>query len=330
MHPRDVGMRPHERIDAVMDRHRLDGFSAWPPEAPPGLDPRVRAALDAQGPVPEYRTLPVAELRATFERTAASVPALNEPLGAVEDLVIPGAGGARLYTPRGAGPFPTALFFHGGGWVVGSLATHDQVCRSLASRSGWAVAAVDYPLAPESPFPAALDAAGAALEWAERRGGPVAAVGDSAGGTLAAALALRARGRLALQVLIYPVTDASWDTPSYHEFAQGYGLTRSNMIWFWETYLGASGRADDPSVSPLRAPDLRGLPPCFVATAEFDVLRDEGERYASRLRESGVPARCVRYRGLNHGFIRMGAVYPQADRALTDIADALRSSPALP
>ena len=148
--------------------------------------------------------------------------------------------------------------------------------------------------------------------------------GDSAGGNLAAVLALPSR-EVWRQILIYPVTDASWETASYREFATGYGLTRSNMIWFWEVYLGTKGRAD-PRVSPLRA-DLRGVAPALVLTAEFDVLRDEGERYASKLHEAGVPVRCIRYRGLNHGFIRMGAVYPQANRALTEITDALRLKP---
>ncbi len=301
-------------------------FATWPAEGTGELDPRVRAALEALGPVPEYRTQTLRKLRVSFEDLSAGVPKLDEPLARVEDLVVPDAGAVRVYTPLGRGPFPTLLYFHGGGWVVGSLATHDQVCRSLASRSEWRVAAVDYPLAPETQFPGALDAAGAALRWAARDGARVAVGGDSAGGNLAAALAIRARERIALQLLIYPVTDASWDTESYHKFASGYGLTRSNMIWFWETYLGPVGRPEDSMVSPLRAPDLRGLPPALVLTAEFDVLRDEGERYAARLHEAGVSVRCVRYLGLNHGFIRMGAVYPQADRALADLAAALRDA----
>jgi acetyl esterase len=218
--------------------------------------------------------------------------------------------------------------------VVGDLDTHDQVCRSIASRAGATVVAVHYRLAPEHPFPAALEDGAAAVRWTAEHAAELgvdrarlAVGGDSAGGNLAAALALESRdGRLpplSLQILIYPVTDASWDTGTYREFATGYGLTRSNMIWFWEVYGGA-GRADDPRVSPLRARELRGTAPALVLTAEFDVLRDEGERYAARLHEAGVPVRCIRFRGLAHGFIRMGAVFPQADRALSDIAGAIR------
>jgi acetyl esterase len=130
--------------------------------------------------------------------------------------------------------------------------------------------------------------------------------------------------RIALQLLIYPVTDNIFETTSYSEFAEGYGLTRANMQWFWECYLRTPADAQNPWNVPLKA-DLRGLPPAFVVTAEYDVLRDEGEAYAKRLQEAGVPIRCVRYNGMNHGFIRMAALYPQADRALTDLADALRN-----
>jgi acetyl esterase len=309
------------------------GFTAWPSDATTGLDPRVRAALEAQGPVPEYRTLEIGALRATFAEQAARVPKLNNPVARVEDRAI-GSVPIRIYSPAGSAPFPALVFLHGGGWVVGDLETHDQVCRSIASRGEAVVVAVHYRLAPETPFPGALEDGAAAIRWTAEHARElgvdpkrISVGGDSAGGNLAAALALESRdGRvppLARQLLIYPVTDASWDTDSYREFASGYGLTRANMIWFWEVYLGKAGRADDPRVSPLRA-DLRGVAPALVLSAEFDVLRDEGERYAARLHEAGVPVRCIRYRGLNHGFIRMGAVYPQADRALTDLAQALR------
>ena len=180
-------------------------------------------------------------------------------------------------------------------------------------------------------FPGPLDDGAAALGWMVEEAASlgidparIAVGGDSAGGNLAAALAIRAKGRVRFQLLIYPVTDASWDTASYREFASGFGLTRANMAWFWESYLSKPADAEDPLVSPLRAKDLSGLAPAFVATAECDVLRDEGEAFAKRLHEAGVRVRCVRYRNLNHGFARMGAVYPQADRALSDMAAALR------
>ncbi len=313
----------------------MSWLTEWPPDAPAGLDPKVRAALEAQGPAPEYRTLEVDAFRATFAEQAALVPRLDEPIAAVEDREI-GRAPVRIYTPRGSGPFPALVFFHGGGWVVGDLDTHDQVCRSIASRAGAVVAAVHYRRSPETPFPGALEDGAAALRWTaeharELRANPsrLAVGGDSAGGNLAAVLALEARAGklppLALQVLVYPVTDASWDTPTYREYATGYGLTRANMVWFWEVYLGKHGLADDPRVSPLRAPDLRGLAPALVLTAEFDVLRDEGERYAARLHEAGVPVRCIRYRGLTHGFLRMASVYPQADRAMSDLAKSIRA-----
>jgi acetyl esterase len=300
---------------------------AWFSEegAPGGLDPRIRAALDAQGPVPEFRTIPVAQVRADFDRLAARVPKQDEPLARVEDAKVAGRVPVRTYTPEGKGPFPTLVYFHGGGWVVGGLESHDGVCRSLARRAPATVVAVDYRLSPEARFPDALEDGRAVFEWASARGGPVAVGGDSAGGNLAAALALELRSRVASQLLVYPVTDASFDTASYREFASGYGLTRANMRWFWDCYLRTPADAADPRVSPLRATDFRGVARAFVMTCEFDVLRDEGEAYARRLHEAGVPVRCVRYRGMNHGCIRMGALYPRADRALSDLAAALRA-----
>ena len=306
-------------------------FSQWPAEGPGGLDPKVRAALDAAGPVAEFRTKPLGELRAFFGEQTAKLPRLHEPLAKVEDRAIAGGLPVRLYTPEGKGPFPVLLYFHGGGWVLGDLESHDDVCRSLARRAGAVVVSVHYRLAPGTRFPGPIDDGSAALRWVGDHAAELgveasrlAVGGDSAGGQIAAALAMRERGRVRLQLLIYPATDASFETASYREFASGFGLTRANMVWFWESYLARPVDASDPLASPLRAKDLRGLPPAHVVTAEFDVLRDEGEAYAKRLHEAGVPVRCVRYRNLNHGFVRMGAVYPQADRALTDLASALR------
>jgi acetyl esterase len=305
-----------------------DWFALWPDPAPGGLDPKVRAALDAQ-PAADFRSLGPAAVRAEFSATAARVPKPHEPLAAVENLTIGDGVRIRLYRPEGKGLFPVLLYFHGGGWVVGDLDTHDHVCRSLARRGNALVVNVDYRLAPEKPFPIPLDDCETALDWAvdharDFGGDPsrLAAGGDSAGGNLAIGLALRAPDRIRLQLLIYPVTDRNFETTTYREFASGYGLTRGNMQWFWECYYP---RAElDPSVAPLRAASLKGLPPAFVLTAEYDVLRDEGEAYARRLHKEGVAVRGMRFLGMNHGFIRMAAVYPQAEHALSVLAEALK------
>jgi acetyl esterase len=306
-------------------------FSQWPAEAPGGLDPKVRAVLDAAGPVAEFRTKPLGGLRDFFGEQAARLPKLREPVAKIEDRTVAGGVPVRLYRPEGEGPLPVLLYFHGGGWVLGDLESHDDVCRSLAHRGGVLVLSVHYRLAPETRFPGPVDDGSDVLRWVADHapelgadGSRVAVGGDSAGGQIAAAIAIRERKRVRFQLLIYPVTDASFETASYREFASGFGLTRANMIWFWESYLAKPSDASDPLASPLRAKDLHGVPSAFIATAECDVLRDEGEAYARRLHEAGVRLRCVRYRNLNHGFVRMGAVYSQADRALTDLAQALR------
>jgi acetyl esterase len=313
----------------------MNWFSTWPEPGGQGLDAKIRLALAAQGPAPEYRSQGPAVVRSNFNLLAAAVPKPDEPLAAVSNAEVAPGRRIRIYRPQGSGPFPICLYFHGGGWVVGDLESHDHVCRSLARRAGAVVVNVDYRLAPETKFPGPLDDCAAALGWSEAHardleGDPqrISVAGDSAGAHLAAGLAIRMRDergpRIALQLLVYPVTDNDFNTASYREFASGYGLTRNNMQWFWECYLRHAADGANPWNVPLRAGDLRGLPPAFVLTAEYDVLRDEGEAYARRLQAAGVPVRCVRYNGMNHGFIRMAAVYPQADRAVTDLARALR------
>jgi acetyl esterase len=214
---------------------------------------------------------------------------------------------------------------------MGDLDTHDDVCRSLAHRVPLVVLAVHYRRAPEVRFPVPLEDCAAALDWIFEQAGSlgidparIAVGGDSAGGNLAAALALRERSRIRFQLLIYPATDASMRTGSYSEFGSGFGLTRAMVARSWEIYLSKASDAENPLASPLRAPSLAGLPGAFIMTAECDVLRDEGEVYARRLHEAGVPVRCVRVRNMNHGFIRMAGLYPQADAALSTLASALR------
>jgi acetyl esterase len=306
-------------------------FSLSPAEGPAGLDPAVRAALDRAGPAPDFRTRSVDELRRSFETQAAAVPKLRESLFRVEDRVLPGGVPIRIYVPEGKGPFPALLYFHGGSWLMGDLDTHDDVCRSLAHRAPLVVLAVHYRRAPEVRFPVPLEDCTAALGWILEQAGSlgidpsrIAVGGDSAGGNLAAALALRERSRIRFQLLLYPATDASMSTGSYSEFGSGFGLTRANVARSWEIYLSKASDAENPLASPLRAPSLAGLPGAFILTAECDVLRDEGEAYARRLHEAGVPVRCVRVRNMNHGFIRMAGLYPQAEAALSTLASALR------
>ncbi len=264
-----------------------------------------------------------------------------EPVHHVEDREIPGPNGIiplRIYTPAGNGPFPVLVFYHGGGWVICSLETHDPVCRSLANAARCVVVSVDYRLAPEHKFPAAADDCYAATQWALSNatlinGDParVAVGGDSAGGNLAAVVTLMARDRNAaapiFQLLVYPVTDYFVPgTPSYLQNAEGYFLTRDDMVWFWNHYLNDEADTANPYACPLRATSQAGLPPALVITAEFDPLRDEGEMYAARLRESGVTAQLVRYDGMIHGFFSMGGVLDQGRNALALAAAQLRAA----
>jgi acetyl esterase len=262
------------------------------------------------------------------------------PMVRVEDLEIPGQGGqipARLYVPGslpGGAPAPLLVYFHGGGWVIGDLETHDGVCRFLAAAAGVAVLAVDYRLAPEHPFPAAVEDAWAGFAWASANATAmgidptrIAVGGDSAGGNLAAGVSLLARtggGPMpALQLLIYPPTDSAADLPSRRLFAEGFLLTKGDMDAFEHHYL-PPGTATDPRASILLAPDLSGLPPAYVATAGFDPLRDEGEAYALRMREAGVRVALRRHPGLVHSFVNLTAISRTSRGAMLEAAGALR------
>jgi acetyl esterase len=307
------------------------------------LDPQVQSYLAQMAGLasPSVASLTPQSARALME---AETRSLGEPpqVGRVENRTIPGPAGEiriRVTTPEGDGPFPALVYFHGGGWVVGSIATHDALCRAITNAAGVAVVSIDYRLAPEDPFPAAVEDAYAATEWVASRGetigvdpSRIAVGGDSAGGNLAAVVALLARDRggprLAFQVLIYPITNDDLDSPSYREFAEGYLLTREAMAWYWEQYVPGSTnhRRCDPAASPLRAEDLSGLPPALVITAGYDVLRDEAEVYAARMTEAGVAVRLSRHDGMIHGFLRRGAIFDQARKALAEIAEALRTA----
>lgn len=305
------------------------------------LDPQAQAVLDlnaASNSALRY-VLPLAEGRALSIATAAAANGPPEAVKHVEDKVLHTEVGdvpVRIYTPEGTGPFPALVYFHGGGWVFCNLDTHDGVSRQMANRVPAVVVSVDYRLAPENKFPAAVEDAYAATTWVAENASAlnvdaqrVVVIGDSAGGNLAAVVALMARDRggpkLAYQVLICPVMDYPIPgLPSYHELAEGYNLTRKNMIWFWERYLNSEQEASNPYAVPLRAESLKGLPPAFVITAEYDPLRDEGEAYVTRLQAEGVPARLKRYDSMIHGFVNMSGIIDQGKQAINEIAEVLR------
>lgn len=271
----------------------------------------------------------------TPEEGRAMVAATREALGTgpdmeVTSLAIPGPDGiipARLYRPEET--HALIVYYHGGGWVLGNLDDFDALSRTLAQRAGAALLSVDYRLAPEHRFPAAVDDAVVAAQWAldQQPAGPdlpVIVAGDSAGGNLATVVARRLARQIALQILIYPVTDSATDTRSYHEESDGLPLTRADMSWFWDHYLPDPAQRDHPDAAPLRAADLAGLPPALVMTAEHDVLRDEGEAYADRMEAAGVEVERIRYSGASHGFFRMHNIFPLADGAVSDAARAVR------
>jgi acetyl esterase len=304
------------------------------------LDPQAKAFLDqltAAG-APPLNGLPVAEARQAL-RTLFST-GTPEPIHRVEDRQVPGPAGripVRMYIPEGKGPLPVLVYFHGGGWVLGDLESHDNTCRGLANAAQCLVIAVDYRLAPEHKFPAAPEDCYAVTKWvvlnAASFGGDatrIAVGGDSAGGNLAAAVALMAADRgaptLVYQLLIYPVTNYAFDTPSYRENADAYLLTKDSMQWFWGHYLANDSDGQNAYASPMRARDCRRVPPALVMTAEFDPLRDEGEAYAARLREAGVPVEVKRYNGMIHGFFSLGHVMDQGKKAVADAAAGLRAA----
>lgn len=283
------------------------------------LHPQIRTLLDeiAAAGAPPLTSLRPSEVRASYQQMARQKPASAAVIGGTRDLSAPGPAGTvplRAYTPMAAtGPFPLLVYFHGGGFVIGNLDTHDDVCRELCAGTGCVVVSVDYRLAPEHKFPAASDDGLAATRWvaehaAELNGDAarLAIGGDSAGGNLATVTALRIRDeggpQLCGQMLVYPVTDHySADMPSMRDNGTGYGLAREEMVWYSDHYLRDDADIDNPRASPLRAPSLRGLPPAWVGTAEFDPLRDEGEAYAKRLAAEGVPTAFKRYDGAIHG-----------------------------
>jgi acetyl esterase/lipase len=302
------------------------------------LDPQVKALLDgmaAAGGAP-MSEMSVAEARAMYLELKDP---LDVPIGKVEDKAAPGPAGdvpVRLYTPvaSGGGALPALVFFHGGGWVIGDLETHDVLCRTLANESGCKVVAVDYRLAPEHNCPAAVDDCYAAVEWVEKNGSSlgidvngIGVAGDSAGGNLAAVVCQLAKARkgpsIHYQLLIYPVTDTKTDTASYNSFGEGFFLEKATMEWFIDHYAGSAFDRADPLIAPLRAGDLSGLPPAYVITAGHDVLKAEGAAYADALIAAGVDVTYIDYPGMIHGFFNLQGMVEASRPAVAAAAAAV-------
>lgn len=304
------------------------------------LDPQIAAVLQQFSgmPQPDYSQLDPVQYRQFSDNLMPPMP--GERLFEVRNLKLAGAEGeldARLYRPEDSDDLPLLVFFHGGGFVIGNLDTHDNLCRSLARLCGAVVVSVAYRLAPESRFPAAPhDCYRATCDLVERAGelgfdaGRLALAGDSAGANLAIAVSrlaqIRKGPRIAYQCLFYPATDARCDSASQQEFAEGYFLTREQMQWFWNQYLQRPEQADEALASPLGAEDLAGLPPTSLFSAEYDPLRDEGEAFARRLEQAGVRTRLERCEGMIHGFVSMAAFVQRAQQALESAAADLRSA----
>ena len=308
------------------------------------LDPQIEfvIGLVKKANAPEFWQLTPDQAREQYLLRVAKL-AVKEPIFRTEDRRIPGPGShipIRVYTPREIKPgekFPVLLWFHGGGFVIGSLDTHDSVCRMLANQADCIVVSVDYRLAPEYKFPAAVEDCESALKWLalhamEFGADPqaIAVGGDSAGANLATVVAILARDaghpKLAFQLLIYPCAAPEPETPSHYKFAEGYVLSRNTITWFFRHYQRNRADSNNFRFAPLVADDLANLPPALVLVAGYDPLRDEGVDYAKRLIEAGNRVRLVNYEGMIHGFILMGGAVDAAKRAVAESAQALREA----
>jgi acetyl esterase len=309
------------------------------------IDPFAQRVLDliAASARPPFETLEPAVARELYRAGRLVLQPDLPAVAALRDLAAPGPDGPiplRLY--RGAGTvagaiLPALIYYHGGGWVLGDLESHDGICRAIANAAGCAVVAVDYRLAPEHKFPAAVDDAVAATRFVAAQAGALgidgtrlAVGGDSAGATLAAVACLAARDgggpALRFQVLVYPATDLTMESAAHREFTADLPLTHGTMLWFRDHYLRSAADRSDWRASPLRASDLAGLPPALVITAGLDPLRDEGDAYARRLAEAGVAVTHRCFAAQIHGFLAMGRIVPAAQEAIGAVAAALRRS----
>ncbi|MEP6998771.1 MAG: alpha/beta hydrolase, partial [Betaproteobacteria bacterium] len=298
------------------------------------LDPDIQRLLDTVFTTPFGAEAPdIAQLRATAEAVPMRLGGDFETVASVTEALAPGDAGPlplRIYRPAAAEALPLVVYAHGGGWVTGSLDSHDRMCRILASRLRAVLVAVAYRRAPEHVYPAALDDFEAAWRWARAEakslgadGMRFAVAGESSGGNLAAALTLRLRSdgaaQPSLQLLLYPALDATCSRPSYREFATGYNLSALQMAWYWDAYRAGAAK-NAVGLSPLAAADMSGLPSAVIAVAEYDVLRDDGLDYAAKLEAAGVAVRLIRCDGMIHGFLRWTGAVPAAHRWIDAIA----------
>ncbi|MGH6871608.1 MAG: alpha/beta hydrolase [Rhizomicrobium sp.] len=308
------------------------------------IDPLVKGFLDqmAAVPGPKMWEVPAPAAREVFAAMMQLVGPRDVPIGKVQNLTMPGPGGdiaLRSYVPVAAKGelLPTLVFFHGGGYVIGNLDTHDGLCRMIANEAGMRVIAVDYRLAPEHKYPAAVDDAFAAVNWIEDNAAAlgvdanrIAVGGDSAGGGLAAVVAQMAKEKgdpkLAYQMLLFPVTQIGGETTSYREFGEGYFLEAETLRWFFRHYLPEGTDTSDPKISPLEAKEFSGLPPAYVMLGGFDPLHDEGLAYADKLRAAGVKVTVADFPDLVHDFIYLQGVLPQAPEAIKAAAAALKGA----
>jgi acetyl esterase/lipase len=304
--------------------------------------PQVQAMRDrlAAARAPRLYTMSIEDARAADLASAVASAGPVEPVGQVAERVFPGPAGerpARVYRPAGEGPWPVLVYFFGGGWSLGTLDTCDGVCRSLTNAARCVTVAVSYRLAPEHKFPAAVEDCHAGAAWVAAHAadlgvdaGRMAVGGDSSGGNLAAAVSLLARDQggpaLVHQLLVYPNTDYQAGTPSLRDMTDQHFFNAEAVRWYWGLYLASPEDGANPLASPLRAGDLSGLPPATVITAEYDPLRDEGERYAARLAEAGVPVELTRYDGMAHGFFTMAGDLEVAREAVAAAAARLRGA----
>lgn len=308
------------------------------------LDKEAQAFLEAvrQAGRPDFSTMSPAEARKLYKQTRAAVTPEAPEVSEIDNLAAPGPVGPiplRYYRPAGAAKkdaLPVLVFFHGGGWVIGDLDTHDVVCRLLANEGRCAVVSVDYRMGPEAKFPAAVDDALTAVDWVASEAkalridpARLAVGGDSAGGNLAAVVSLLARDakntpKIAYQLLIYPATDMHMGTASHDSYGEGHLLTRAAMDWFQAQYLSGPKDREDWRASPLLAKNLKGLPPAYVLVAGHDPLRDEGEAYAMAMKKAGVPVVFREFAGQIHGFVVLGRAIPQAGQAIAEMGTALR------
>ena len=299
------------------------------------LDPQVAQYLKAVRSRPPAYLLSVEELRRDIDQIKKYYP--PEPVKNIKDILINGPDGKiaiRIYTPGGKGPFTPVVFYHGGGWSIGSLNSHEGICASLANKAKAAVFSVNYRLAPEDPFPAAVDDCYAALEYVNDNAasfnadpGRMIVMGDSAGGNLAAVVSMKAKEeggpKIALQVLVYPATNMKdLVTSSYKRFGKGYDLDKKMIAKFRDLYILNKKDIVDPRASPFFAKDLKGLPPTLLITAECDPLRDDGKKFASKLKKAGVPVKYIMYKGVIHGFLSF-TTFHVAQKALSEIARTL-------